>query len=83
MAAQGPCQILWLWDALLAGDAVAYRKRVATVGTTAAENFAAILGGHSHAEAMLVHSPAVGGLECSFHRGIWCLCLLLSFGVQN
>ena len=55
---------------LLAGDAVAYRKRIAAMRTTASQNFATVLGCHSLAEAMLIHSPAIGGLECSFHLSI-------------
>ena len=47
--------------------------------TTASQNFATVLGCHSLAEAMLIHSPAIGGLECSFHRCIECLCLFTCF----
>ena len=42
-------------------------KRSATFSATACENFAAVLCGHSLAEAMLVDSSAVGGLKSSFH----------------
>lgn len=50
------------------------------MGTTASKNFATVFGSHSLAEAMLVYSPAVGGLKCSFHRCsmVYVSCYLVS-----
>ena len=55
---------------LLAADAVAHGKALATFCATTGENFAAVGGGHSFAEAVLVHTAAVGGFKGSFHFGI-------------
>ena len=55
---------------LLGSHVVAHCKVQTTLGTTAGKYFAAILAGHSFAEAVLVHTAAVGGLKSSFHFGI-------------
>lgn len=44
---------------LFRGDVVADSQRVAALGATAGENFAAIFGCHSLAETVLVDSAAV------------------------
>lgn len=71
---------------------VAHSERATALGATAGKHFAAILGGHSFTETVLVHTAAVGGLKSSFH----CIGVLLlisyvyaarrrqaHFGVQN
>ena len=52
---------------LLACDRIGNSQRIAPFGTTAAQHLAAIFCGHSLAEAMLVDTATVGGLERSFH----------------
>lgn len=52
---------------LFACDVVGYRQGSAAFGTTAGDNLAAVFGGHSLTESMLVDPATVGGLECSFH----------------
>lgn len=46
---------------------VGNREGSAAFGTTAGDDLAAIFSSHSLAEAMLVDSSAIGGLERSFH----------------
>jgi len=71
---------------------IAHSERATAFGATAGKHFAAILGGHSFTETVLVHTAAVGGLKSSFH----CIGVLLLisyedaarqrqvyFGVQN
>ena len=43
------------------------RQLLAALGTTGSQHAAAILRGHPLTETMLVCSPAIVGLECSFH----------------
>lgn len=52
---------------LLAAEVVGNREGSATFGATAGDDLAAIFGSHSLAEAVLVDSSAIGGLERSFH----------------
>lgn len=52
---------------LLGSDVVGYGKRSATFGATGCKHLAAVLRGHTLAEAVLVHTTAVGGLVSSFH----------------
>lgn len=52
---------------LLSGDVIGYGKGMTAFGTAAGKNLAAILGGHSQAEAVLVDSSAVRGLKSPFH----------------
>jgi len=60
---------------LLAVVLVGNGQLLASFGSTRSQHAAAILRGHSLAEAVLVHSPAIVGLECSFHF----LAIYLSF----
>ena len=62
---------------LLAADAVAHGKALATFCATTGENFAAVGGGHSFAEAVLVHALAGVGLISTFHFRILSFYLLL------
>ena len=62
---------------LLAGDVIWHCQRSATFGATAWQHFAAIFGGHSLTEAVLVNSTAVRGLKCSFH--FWYIDLFISY----
>lgn len=61
---------------LLAADAVAHGKALATFCATTGENFAAVGGGHSFAEAVLVHALAVVGLISTFHCRI---CVIICY----
>ena len=40
---------------------------LAAMGATRSQHATAVLGGHSLAEAMLVHTATIVRLECSFH----------------
>ena len=62
---------------LFACEVVAYRKGSAAFGATACKHLAAVFGRHSFAEAMLVDSAAVGGLESTFHCYYKALYLIL------
>ena len=53
-------------DGLLV-NRVANGEAVTTLGATACEHLAAILGLHASTEAVLVSLLQVGGLECTFH----------------
>ena len=46
---------------------IRHSQLLAAFGTTGSQNAAAILGGHPLTETVLVHSPAIVGLKCSFH----------------
>lgn len=59
--------------ALLAGDRAADREAQTTLGATAGKHLAALGGGHTLTEAVLVNSLSVRGLECTFH----CLYLIV------
>ena len=54
---------------ILEGHGIADRKLVTAFGATAGEDRTAILGRHARAEAMLVDSFTIAGLEGSFHDG--------------
>jgi len=57
---------------------IRYRQLLAAFGTTGSQHAAAILGGHSLTETVLVCSPAVVGLECSFHLSFLFICYYFS-----
>lgn len=52
---------------LLAGDVIGNREGSAAFCAAACDDLAAVFGSHSLAEAMLVDSAAIRGLERSFH----------------
>jgi hypothetical protein len=52
---------------VLVGHGIADGQLVATLGATAGEDGAAILGGHAGTEAMLVDALPVAGLKSSLH----------------
>ena len=57
---------------LLAGDMVGNGEGGAAFGAATGEYLAAVFGGHSFAESVLVDATAIRGLKCSFH-----CCMLL------
>jgi len=46
---------------------VRYGQALSSFGTAGGKDFAAVRGGHSCLEAVLVPSLSIGGLVCSFH----------------
>lgn len=52
---------------LLSAEVVGHGEMETAFGAAASENFTAVGCGHSFAEAVLVNSFTVRGLECSFH----------------
>lgn len=59
---------------LLAAEILGDGKTCTPFGTTASKHLAAVGGGHSFTESVLVHSLTIGGLISSFHSA-----MLLSF----
>lgn len=58
---------------LLAAEMVRHGKALAAFCATTGQHLAAVGGCHSFTETVLVHSLAVGGLKCSFHRDLFSL----------
>jgi hypothetical protein len=54
-------------ERLLAVVLVRDGQLLAAMGAAGSQHAAAVLGGHSLAEAMLVHTTTIVRLECSFH----------------
>jgi hypothetical protein len=52
---------------------------LAALGAAAGQHAASILRGHALTEAMLVHTAAIVGLECSFHCAISLFVVVISF----
>lgn len=52
---------------LFAAEMIGYGERIAAFCTTTGKHLATVGGCHSFAEAVLVNSFTVRGLECSFH----------------
>lgn len=68
---------------LLACDGAGNCKAETAFGATTSENLAAIGGGHTGTEAVLVNSLSVRRLECSFHcRLFFILVVVPHFEVQ-
>ena len=59
------------------------RQLLAALGTTGSQHAAAILRGHPLTETMLVCSPAIVGLECSFHLFCYLSVIISHFGLQR
>jgi hypothetical protein len=62
---------------------IRYGQLLTAFGTTGSQHAATILGSHSLTESVLVHSPAVVGLECSFHLYFLFIRYFFPFGLQN
>ena len=56
---------------LLAVTLVGDGQLLTTFRTTGSQHAAAISGGHTFTETVLVLSPAVVGLKCTFHNAIF------------
>lgn len=66
-------------EILLAVTLVGDGELLTTFGTTGSEHAAAISGGHTFTETVLVLSSAVVGLKCSFHNAIF-FCFVCKVG---
>ena len=70
-------------ERLLSVMLIRYAQLLASFGTTGSQHATAVLGGHSLTETVLVHSPAIVGLECSFHFSLLFYVVISRFGVQK
>ena len=70
---------------LLAVTLVGNGELLTTLRTTGSQHAAAISGGHTFTETVLVLSSAIVGLKCTFHNAIFLLfcCLRWSNGLQK
>ena len=68
---------------LLSVMLIRYGQLLAALGTTRCEHAAAVLGGHSLTETVLVDSPAIVWLECSFHLDLLFFVTISHFGLQK